>query len=713
MTEPTPFRHTHKRVIISFILALLAFFGIVVLVIIFHERDMLEEAYKNARGELELMGTFVREAILRGDYATVEQFLIQWGQEHAEIIDLRAVAPNNFVLAHYRRPVPAKRLYRFEQKVQYAGRDLVTLQMVRDLSSVERSLNKFILQLIIGSIVLTALLGVTLWHTLKRLALLPMEREIAIRREAEKKFRTILESAPDAMVVARREGAIALVNERTERLFGYSREELQGMDMVVLLPERFRGILKEGREACFFRPGSQPPGACIELYGLTKDGREFPIDISLSPIETDEGVFTMADIRDITERKEAEEKIKRGYYFQSTISSILQISLEPITLEEQLGRILDVILSIPFLSLQSSGCIFLVEDDPQMLVMKVQRGISEATKAACTNVPLGTCLCGLAAATRRIILADCRDRQHEVRYEGMTLHGNYCVPIISGEKVLGAINLFVTEGYIPNAEDEDLLFSVANTLAGIIVRRKAEQEKQRLQEQLIQAEKLSALGRITANVAHEIRNPLTAVGGYARRLYKKIPGGTAEKEDAEIILSQVNRLEKILKSVLMYSRESRPRVELQNVAALIDESLRVYEATCRERSVEITKSFGDMPPTMVDGDQLKVALGNLVSNAIDAMPHGGTLTIAAGREIVDGAPYLAINVRDTGEGIPEEKMKMIFEPFFTTKVLEQGTGLGLSICKKIVEDHGGFIKVESTVGRGSTFSLYFPIRDKA
>jgi signal transduction histidine kinase len=163
----------------------------------------------------------------------------------------------------------------------------------------------------------------------------------------------------------------------------------------------------------------------------------------------------------------------------------------------------------------------------------------------------------------------------------------------------------------------------------------------------------------------------------------------------------------------MYSREARLRLELHDMAAIIDESLRVYEAACRERSVEIIKSFDGMPPILIDGDQLKVALGNLVSNAIDAMPHGGTLTVSMRREVLEGSPYLAINVLDTGEGIPDEKLKMIFEPFFTTKVLEQGTGLGLSISKKIVEDHGGFIKVESKAGRGSTFSLYFPIRGKA
>lgn len=229
-------------------------------------------------------------------------------------------------------------------------------------------------------------------------------------------------------------------------------------------------------------------------------------------------------------------------------------------------------------------------------------------------------------------------------------------------------------------------------------------------EHLIEAEKFSALGRLTANVAHEIRNPLTSIGGFARRLDKKSSKGTAEKEYAEIITSEVDSLERILKNVLAYSRQNH-HLELAatDINETAEESLRVFQERCNELSIAVSMDFGEVPKIDIDRLQVKECLGNLITNAIDSMPEGGALTILTGTEEFRGAKYVVLQVSDTGKGIPQDKLQMIFEPFFTTKVLGRGTGLGLAICKKIMEDHGGFIRVRSAQGKGSTFSMYFPM----
>lgn len=407
----------------------------------------------------------------------------------------------------------------------------------------------------------------------------------------------------------------------------------------------------------------------------------------------------------------SQEIINRNYHFQRTISSILRLSLEPLSLDEQLKRILDSILSIPFLAVKSMGAIYLVGEEQEVLAMKAQRGLPESMLEVCSRVPFGECLCGLSVSARKVVFAECSDELHIKKHENiMPYFGHYCVPILSGENVLGSMNLYLEKGHRRDPDEEGLLSSVADTLAGIIKRKQAEQEKQRLQEQLVQAEKLSVLGRLTANVAHEIRNPLTSIGGYARRLDKRVPNGTKEKEYAEIIVTDVNRLERILKNVLTYSREDQLNPGDYHIRDIIDASVKMYEIIFQERSIKTEISIGDFQKLSIDRDKTIEVINNLISNAVDSMRDGGTLTISARNETLHETPYLLVKITDTGEGIPEEKAKMIFEPFFTTKLLEQGTGLGLAICKKIMEDHGGFIRFESTVGKGSTFRLYFPYK---
>jgi two-component system, NtrC family, sensor kinase len=251
--------------------------------------------------------------------------------------------------------------------------------------------------------------------------------------------------------------------------------------------------------------------------------------------------------------------------------------------------------------------------------------------------------------------------------------------------------------------------SWAQTLESEVAKKVAELKKS--QDKLFQAEKLASLGRLTADVAHEIRNPLTAVGGFAHRLYK-IVDGEKQKEYAEIVITEVDRLEKILKDVLTFSRDARSHLERRPLEEAVHEVIKIYEGICREQSIEVDVQIAEnLPPVLIDKDQVKQALTNLVTNAMDAMQQGGTLTISAGHEEINDVTYIFLRVSDTGPGIPEEKLPLIFEPFFSTKEIH-GTGLGLSITRKIIEEHGGLIKAESVGGKGATISLYFPFQSE-
>ncbi|MCK4910119.1 MAG: HAMP domain-containing protein [Thermodesulfovibrionales bacterium] len=229
----------------------------------------------------------------------------------------------------------------------------------------------------------------------------------------------------------------------------------------------------------------------------------------------------------------------------------------------------------------------------------------------------------------------------------------------------------------------------------------------RTQDKLIQAEKLAALGRLTADIAHEIRNPLTALGGFGRRL-QKYATDEKEREYADIVVSEVERLEHILRDVMTFSRDPRLHFKRQPLTETISVSLLMFDEMCKENSIRIEKDLGTDLPVIMDAEQVRQAVNNLISNALDAMPEGGTLSVSTSAEEINDVTFVAVHVSDTGPGIPEAELPIIFEPFHTTKMIGHGTGLGLSISRKIMEEHGGFINAANRVEGGLTVSLYFP-----
>jgi len=252
-------------------------------------------------------------------------------------------------------------------------------------------------------------------------------------------------------------------------------------------------------------------------------------------------------------------------------------------------------------------------------------------------------------------------------------------------------------------EDKEKIESLNRDLAGSLETMK------RLQGKLVEVEKLSALGRLTADVAHEIRNPLTAIGGFAKRLEKRLPENTAEKEYAKIVVNEVARLERILRDTLTFSRDAKYHLRYADMNHLLAWSEGKFGAVCRERNLLLAvRPAPGLPPCIVDEDQIRQAIDNLATNAIDAMPDGGTLTLATRTACENGTHFVVIDISDTGPGISADLVNRIFEPFYTTKEIGHGTGLGLSICKKIMEEHRGSIRVSAAPGGGAMFSLFLP-----
>jgi signal transduction histidine kinase len=212
---------------------------------------------------------------------------------------------------------------------------------------------------------------------------------------------------------------------------------------------------------------------------------------------------------------------------------------------------------------------------------------------------------------------------------------------------------------------------------------------------------MAALGELAARVAHEIRNPLISIGGFARRLEKKLSDDT--QEYAKIIVNEVTRLENILKEILGFVKSSRVNKSSVNINEMLDNIVEFMEPEIDERQNVITKKFSELPLiSPIDPDRIKEAILNIISNAAQATDHG---TITVTTRLVNNEAV--IEFTDTGCGIKDEDLKNIFNPFFTTK--EQGTGLGLAVTHKIIQEHDGKIIVESEQGEGTAIRIYLPL----
>ncbi len=233
------------------------------------------------------------------------------------------------------------------------------------------------------------------------------------------------------------------------------------------------------------------------------------------------------------------------------------------------------------------------------------------------------------------------------------------------------------------------------------------------QRQLSQSEKLAAVGEVTAAMAHQIGTPLNSISGYIQLILQDNHLNSKDKDRLRIIESQLDRMADSVKNLLSSTRQPRPQLKILYVNEVIEELLRLSEPWFLARSVSVSCQLSpDLPPILGDSTHLQTLFLNLITNALDAMPGGGVLTIQT-RQLLPHLPsqngkWLKISISDSGFGITDESRKRIFDPFFTTKKTGEGTGLGLAICEKIVKEHSGKIEVESEVGKGSTFLVSFP-----
>jgi signal transduction histidine kinase len=286
----------------------------------------------------------------------------------------------------------------------------------------------------------------------------------------------------------------------------------------------------------------------------------------------------------------------------------------------------------------------------------------------------------------------------------------------------------LSRALLPEREDEiGSLAARFNAMTNYL--REAREEEARannarlsLETRLRHSEKLATMGQMAAEIAHEVGTPLNVIGGRARSLARRAQDPAEVQKNAEIIAVQVERITKIIRQVLVFSRKNRPTLSQVDVRQVVDEALEFVSELIRQQRIEaMVQAPPDLPAIPGDPGEIQQVCLNLVTNAIHAMPSGGRLVVILDRvmrrkeglALAPPAPYLMMEISDTGSGVPSADREKIFEAFFTTKDTGEGTGLGLAVSKGIVKDHDGWIEVDDRPEGGAVFRVFLPLSTEA
>ena len=498
---------------------------------------------------------------------------------------------------------------------------------------------------------------------------------------------SILEAIPDAVAAVNQQGVIVQINSQTEALFGYTRGELIGQKIEILVPERQRPHHDLHREQFHRQPKTRRMGfGSLDLYGRRRDGSEFPVEISLSPVATGDGMIVLSAIRDVSDRVRIEQELRRAH--------------------EELDR-----RKTRELRDSQNRLALIVDSSQDAIIGKNLDGIvthwnkgAEDIYGYTAQEMIGQSITMLAPPERADeipgILRKIRAGERVEYFESVR---------ITKDKRRLHVSISVSP-----IHDEDGKVVGASTIARNITAQK------KVEDQLRQSQKMEAVGRLAGGVAHDFNNLLGIVTACSELLRDRVDADSEEYIDN--IQEAAKRGASLTRQLLAFGRRQPAQSQLLDLNHRLKEVSKLLKPLMGDDVEIVLRAHSGDAVVEADPGHLDQVIVNLAVNSRDAMPHGGRLIIetsvfdfdesfAQEHPSMTAGRYVMLAISDNGTGMDEATRSRIFEPFFTTKETGKGSGLGLATVYGIVKQSGGHIWVYSEVGHGTTFKIYFPSAD--
>ncbi|HDZ91474.1 MAG TPA: PAS domain S-box protein [Deltaproteobacteria bacterium] len=543
--------------------------------------------------------------------------------------------------------------------------------------------------------------------------------------KSEERYRTIFERSLDAIIHTDPRGRILEINQAGLHILGYrSKNELLSQGTAMDLFENRKDLHLFQRT--LFREGFVTE---FETRLMGKRDRPFDAVITSSVIFDVIGqvIGYVMIIRDVTERKSAQEQVKRQNIRLAALNAISVTVSSSLDLNEVLDRTIDKMLEV-----LGPDCvrIYLLDEDGEILHLAAHRGFSPEfiEKEHMKSRQVGDGLLGKTVLTCEARIVDNTLRSTAPYVDSFVKEGiqsTVYIPLVLKGDPVGVMCVCTRSRFKFSEDYVDFLTAIGNQI-GMAVRNailyqganRAYQELKEAQEQVIRSEKLASLGKLSATIAHEINNPIAAVLTYVKLMMKLVKKGRFSGDRVgdisrylDTMASEMSRCGEIVKNLLAFSRQTRKAIKPQKIDEIVHRTLVLTSHDLELKGIVWRSEIApNLPMVRCDFRQIQQVLLNLISNASEAMEGGGVLSIRVGLSEKKG--FLEIAISDTGYGILEEDQKSIFEPFFTTKEEGKGVGLGLSVVYGIITNHNGTIQVESEPGKGSTFRVFLPVEKR-